>query len=339
MPRASEAVRGPNMAQVAQRAGVSAQTVSRVLRGLENVQPATRKKVEAAVQALGYRVNGAARALSSGRTQMLGLIEVPSVNYSSAAIGYGVELAAREAGYSVTISATTSSHPQDVASAFARLEEQGVDGVILAIPTRSSTGDLGSFAVRIPTVPLDGSLEHGAQVVAVDQHKIGRLATEHLLDLGHPSVWHVSGQRGWVDADAREAGWLEVLAERGIEAPPVLQGDWSPRSGERAGELLARMPEVSAVFVASDEMAFGVMSALNSRGRRVPEDVSVVGVGDIALAAYATPPLTTVAQSYEALGARAVRHLLARLEGAEDESVGESIVPELLVRSSTHPWS
>lgn len=336
--------RGPNMADVAQRAGVSAQTVSRVLRGHPNVQDDTRRRVMNVVQELGYRVNGAARALASGKTRTLGLVEIPSVNYSSAAIGHGVERAARDAGYAVTISTTISPAPQDVASAFARLEVQGVDGVILAIPLQSSTVDLGGFAERLPTVSIDGSLVAGVQVVAVDQTRVGRLATEHLLDLGHTNVWHVSGQLGWVDADARERGWREALAERGLEAPPVIRGDWSPRSGELAGELLARIPDASAVFVASDEMAFGVMAALSSRGRRIPDDVSVVGVDDIALAAYAQPPLTTVAQSYQALGERAVQHLLARIRGDEAVGAGESIAPELLVRRSTaapnsEPWS
>jgi DNA-binding LacI/PurR family transcriptional regulator len=326
--------RGPSMATVAAQAGVSAQTVSRVLRGHPNVTAETQQRVMTAVEELGYRLNGAARALSSGRTGTIGVIEVPTANWSSAAVGHGLELAAREAGYDVTISATVSAQPEDVEAAFARLEVQGVDGVVLAVPTRSSTTGLAPFTRRIPTVSIDGSLEQGAQVVSVDQVGIGRMATEYLLDLGHPTVWHVTGEQGWVDADAREAGWQEVLRERGLEVPPALRGDWSPESGEQAGEFLARMPEVSAVFVASDEMAFGVIAALVRHGRNVPGDVSVVGVDDIPLARYAQPPLTTVAQSYKALGARAVRHLIARLDGEEDVTVGESIVPELVVRGS-----
>lgn len=328
--------RGPSMSTVAVRAGVSAQTVSRVLRGQPNVTAETRLRVMNAVEELGYRVNGAARALSSGRTGTIGVIEVPTANWSSAAIGHGLELAAREAGYDVTISATISAQPEDLEAAFARLEVQGVDGVVLAVPTTSSTTGLAPFTRRIPTVSIDGAVEEGAQVVSVDQRRVGRLATEHLLDLGHPTVWHVTGERGWVDSEAREAGWREVLEERGLEVPPALRGDWSPESGAQAGEFLARMPEVSAVFVASDEMAFGVISALIKHGRSVPRDVSVVGVDDIPLARYAQPALTTVAQSYKALGARAVRHLVARLAGDEDVTTNESIVPELVVRASTN---
>jgi DNA-binding LacI/PurR family transcriptional regulator len=182
----------------------------------------------------------------------------------------------------------------------------------------------------IPTVTVDGSRTTGARVLGIDQHEAGRTATQHLLDAGHRQVWHVAGPDEWIEARQRRQGWQECLAAAGIDAPPALEGDWSPESGYRQGQILAMIPEVTAVFVASDEMAFGVIKALRERGRSVPQDVSIVSVDDIELAAYCHPPLTTVRQDFYRSGAAAVALLL----GTDED--GETLTPAtLIVREST----
>jgi len=327
-------VRQPSMADVARTAGVSAQTVSRALRGSPNVNPETKRRVLAAVEQLGYRFNNAARVLSSGRSHTLGLVLLHSGGYySRSAVTAGVEAAAGEAGYAVSIAAIAELDAALMERSLSKLADQGVDGIVIAVPLISVTQKMEDITRDIPTVTLDGSRTSGARVLGIDQQQAGRVATQHLLDLGHRQVWHLAGPDEWIEARQRRQGWQECLAAAGIEAPPPLEGDWSPDSGYRQGQIIAMIPEVTAVFVASDEMAFGVVRALGERGRSVPGDVSIVSVDDIALAAYCTPPLTTVRQDFYRSGAAAVRLLL---DGTED--AGGHVEPATLsVRASTAP--
>jgi DNA-binding LacI/PurR family transcriptional regulator len=323
----------PSMADVARAAGVSAQTVSRVFRDSPNVSPETRRRVLAAVEQLGYRFNNAARMLSSGRSHTIGLVLLQSGGYySRSAVTAGVEHAAGEAGYGVSIATIAALDTGLMERSLSKLADQGVDGIVIAVPLIFATQKMEDITRDIPTVTLDGSRTSDARVLGIDQQEAGRVATQHLLDLGHRQVWHVSGPDEWIEARQRRQGWQACLEAAGIEAPPPLEGDWSPESGHRQGQIIAMIPDVTAVFVASDEMAFGVIRALGERGRSVPEDVSIVSVDDIALAAYCSPPLTTVRQDFYRFGAAAVTLLL---DGAGS---GDSVVPATLsVRASTAP--
>jgi DNA-binding LacI/PurR family transcriptional regulator len=323
----------PNMADVARAAGVSAQTVSRALRDSPNVSPETRRRVLAAVDQLSYRFNNAARMLSSGRSHTIGLVLLQSGGYySRSAVTAGVESAAREAGYAVSITTIAALDTGLMERSLSKLADQGVDGIVIAVPLIFTTQKMEDITRDIPTVTLDGSRTAGAQVLGIDQQEAGRVATQHLLNLGHRQVWHISGPEEWIEARQRRQGWQECLAAAGIEAPPPLEGDWSPDSGYQLGQVIAMIPDATAVFVASDEMAFGVISAMGARGRSVPDDVSIVSVDDIALAAYCSPPLTTVRQDFYRCGAQAVALLL---DGAH---AGDSIIPVMLsIRASTAP--
>jgi DNA-binding LacI/PurR family transcriptional regulator len=324
------------MRDVAAAAGVSAQTVSRVLSDHPNVQEATRRRVLAAVEELGYRRNNTARALVTGRSKTIGVLTLATNNYSRSSLALGVELGAREAGYTVN-SVTSSLSVQALTDAVSRLLLQGVDGLIIATPLREAAAKVRQLTARIPTVTTDASAGGGDGLVGVDQDLAAVLATRHLLDLGHKTVWHVAGPVEWSVAASRLESWRRTLTEAGREVPPELHGDWSPESGYRNGLILGRMPEVTAILVASDEMAFGVIRALSELGRRIPEDVSVVGIDDIDLAAYANPPLTTIRQSFEDTGRRAVLHLIAQIENPDLGDYPELVAPTLVVRSSTAP--
>lgn len=326
--------RQPRMADVARIAGVSAQTVSRALRGSPNVAPETSRRVRAAVEQVGYRFNSAARALASGRSRTIGLVLLAAGGYySRSAVTAGVESAADEAGYAVSIATISRLDAGLMERALSRLADQGVDGFVIAVPLVSVTRKIEDITRDIPTVTLDGSRTEGARTLGIDQREAGRMATRHLLDLGHRQIWHVSGPDEWIEARLRRQGWEECLEAAGIEAPPPLEGDWSPDSGYRQGKIIAMIPEATAVFVASDEMAFGVIRALSERGLSVPDDVSVVSVDDIALAAYCSPPLTAVRQDFHGCGAAAVT-LLLRGDAYVDESVRSTA---LSVRASTAP--
>lgn len=327
--------RPPGMTDVARVAGVSAQTVSRVLSGHPNVQDGTRAKVVAAVEQLGYRRNNAARMLSSGRSRTIGVVTLQTTFYSRAAVTSGIENAAQAAGYAVSTATTTSLDTSAIERALARLGDQGVEGVILSVPLIHSSERIEQLTRSTPTITIDGSRTDATGVVAVDQGLAARLATQHLLDLGHETVWHVAGPGQWLEAASRSDGWRATLEAAGRPVPPPLEGDWSPASGYRNGLVLGRIPDVTAVFVASDEMAFGLIRALHELGRRVPEDISVVGVDDIELAEYCTPPLTTVAQPFSHMGALAVAQLLRHIADPDAMTVPASVKPELVVRAST----
>ncbi|MFP1625543.1 LacI family DNA-binding transcriptional regulator [Streptomyces sp. 5K101] len=327
--------RPPGMADVARLAGVSAQTVSRVLSGHPNVRERTRAKVLAAVDQLGYRMNSAAQILSSGRSRTIGVVTLQTTFYSRLTLTFGIESAARAAGYAVSTASTASLDTSAVEGALSRLADQRVEGIILAIPLIHVSPRIEQLTGSLPSVTIDGSRTEASEVVAVDQSQAARLATRHLLDLGHETIWHIAGPGEWLDAASRLRGWRETLEAEGRTVPPALKGDWSPSSGYRNGLILGRIPEVTAVFVASDEMAFGVIRALHELGRRVPEEISVVGVDDIALAEYCSPSLTTVAQPFAEMGALAVGHLLRQIDDPEAAREPASVEPKLIVRTST----
>ncbi len=329
-------LRAPTMADVASVAGVSPQTVSRVLRGHPNVSDVTRLQVEEAVERTGYRRTGLARALVTGRSMTLGILTHESDQYAPAAIMLGVNRAARERGYFVSAAGTTSVSPAAITDGVEHLRDQGVDGLIVAVPIWDELA-LGRVTNGLPTAVIDGSSSAEDDVVALDQEQSGRLATQHLLDLGHETVWHLAGPASWRDASGRTTGWESALREAGRSVPPILHGDWTAESGYRNGLIVARMPDATAVFTSSDEMAFGLLRALAEQGRRVPEDVSVVSMDDIPLAQFAHPPLTTIRQPFEQMGRIAVEHVLAAIDDPSVERTRVTVAPELVIRSSTAP--
>lgn len=325
--------RAPSMADVAAAAGVSTQTVSRVMRDHPYVTADKRARVLDAVEALGYRMNAAAKALSSGRTRIIGVVSMSTDSYAGAMTQASIERAAGSLGYAVVGAQISDVDPTAISAALDRLEHLGSEGIILAVPLRATDRRIDAVTARLPAVTIGGSPAPLATSITVNQREVARIATAHLLGLGHGTVWHVSGPDDWVDSIERTAGWVQALQDAGREVPPVVHGDWSPESGYQAG--LALPEEVRAVFVASDEMAFGLVRGLHESGRRVPHDVSVVSVDDVPLAAYCTPALTTVAQPFADLGRAAVDSVIARIENRADPSIDLSIESRLVVRAST----
>lgn len=331
------ATRLPAMSDVALLAKVSAQTVSRVLAAHPHVSSQTRARVLAAVEQLGYRPNGAARALATGRTRTLGVFTLETNSYSRATVHHGIEVAAREAGYFVSTASAPELSPRSAVKAISWLIDQRVDGFIVAVPLADVHQSIDELIGNLPCLVIDSSRHPTADIVGVDQYRAGRLATEHLLGLGHDTVWHLAGPANWSDSTLRTEGWRDALRDAGRSIPPIVYGDWTAESGHRNGLVLGRAPEVSAVFVACDDMAFGFLRAMSELGRRVPQDVAVVGMDDIDLAAYCTPPLTTVRQQFADVGRLAVEQLIARITGPKSEQATELIEPELIVRGSSVP--
>jgi DNA-binding LacI/PurR family transcriptional regulator len=323
------------MADVARLAGVSQQTVSRVLNDSPHVREDTRERVLEAVRKLGYRPNPLARALVTGRTRTLGVVSFDTTLHGPASTLLGIERAAHAAGYFVSIAGIGSLDSTSVAGAIEHLSEQAVDGILVIAPQDSAAQALGHLRTDVPVVATEAGALDGVPLVGVDQVEGARAATQHLLDLGHRTVWHVSGPLDWYEARDRIDGWRATLDAAGAPQPGVLAGDWSARSGYELGLGLAREPDVTAVFAANDQMALGVVRALHERKLRIPADISVVGFDDIPEAAYFTPPLTTVRQDFNEVGRRALLTLLDQLEPGGHSGTRETIAPELIVRAST----
>jgi DNA-binding LacI/PurR family transcriptional regulator len=325
--------RGPSMAQVAHLAGVSSQTVSRVANGLTNVDTATRDRVLTAMEELGYRPNSAARALKTGRFQSIGVIMTTLSTYGNMRTLDAIATASAQAGYSITLMPIAVPTQGEMAVAFTRLSEQAVDGIAIIIEAHTLDNSDIILPPGLPAVILDSDAGDRYTVVDADQAEGARLATQHLLDLGHRTVFHVAGPESSFSAARRLASWRSTLERVGAPLLAPAFGDWTVESGYRVGLALA--DDVTAVFAANDQMALGVMRALHERGLSIPGDVSVVGFDDMAEAEAFWPPLTTVHQDFAEVGRRSIEMLLHEIEDST-RGVGTSIVPtRLVVRQST----
>jgi DNA-binding LacI/PurR family transcriptional regulator len=328
--------RQPSLADVAGLAGVSHMTVSRVINQTGPVKAETRARVLAAIQELNYRPNSAARTLATGRSRTLGVVALDSTLHGPASTLLGVEIAAREAGYALSITSISDPEHASISGAVEILRAQAVGGIVVIAPHLGTSRALEFAPHDVPLVVVNGAESVPFPVVSVDQFDGARRAVEHLLALGHPSVWHVAGPLDWVEADERVRGWRETLRRHGAPERPVLRGDWSPRSGYEAGKALAAETGVDAVFVANDQMALGLLRAFAEEGIEVPRDVHVVGFDDVPEAAYFSPPLTTVRQDFAEVGRRTFELLREQMEGRTG-APRLMVTPELVVRESTGP--
>ncbi|MEV6300207.1 LacI family DNA-binding transcriptional regulator [Actinoplanes sp. NPDC051861] len=337
-PRAAKE-RGTVMRDVAKLAGVSHQTVSRVLNEHPNVRAETRERVLAAMRSLNYRRNLAARTLATRESHTLGIIGFETTLFGPESMLYGIESAARAAGYLVSVATVRELAHRLVLEAVDRLAQHDVDGIIAIAPKPSVITALTHAPAGLACVAVGGAGSGGDPfpTVRVDNTAGARLATRHLLDLGHATVHHVAGPPDWPESQARVDGWRETLYAAGAVVPPVTAGWWDAAAGYEQGLRLAADPFVTAIFCANDRIALGVLRALHEAGRRVPEDVSVVGYDDMPDSGYFIPPLSTVHQDFGELGRRALAVLLRHMGRPSDDAPPEAVLvaPRLIPRSST----
>ncbi len=325
--------RGPSMHDVAARAGVSHQTVSRVLNEFPGIRPETRERVLAAIEELGYRRNLAARALVTGRTQTIGMIgpQIPDIGPLSTL--HAIERSARTVGLH-TLMTSADANPDSVAAAVEFLVGRGVDGIALVAQQQSIADGVNALRLDTPVIHLLTGGEPRGEAASIDQRAGARLALEHLTELGHTRIQHITGPPTYTEAQLRRDEYLNVVSEKHLARLDVLVGDWTADSGYTAG--LRIDPTATAVFCANDQMAFGAIHALADAGRSVPGDVSVVGYDDTSEARHSLPPLTTVRQDFAAVGRLAVDLIVARLAGS-DTSDTRQITPELVIRDTVAP--
>nr|WP_217485248.1 LacI family DNA-binding transcriptional regulator [Plantibacter sp. MCCC 1A11337] len=330
--RVAEPSRHATIFDVARLAGVSHQTVSRVLNDLPNVRPATKARVDEAIKQLRYVPSPAARTLVTKRSRTIGLIATGGTEFGPSSSVLHFNAAARDARWSVFTANMVDSDPGSARAAVEGFLRQNVEGIAVISAREGVTDIVAGMELSVPLVALHATPRAGMVTVGVDQYAGARAATAHLIALGHRRIGHLGGPPDAIDARERERGWRDELASAGLVAQVVGTGDWTPTSGYSLGRQLD--DEVTAVFAANDQMALGLMHALTERGLRVPLDFSVVGFDDIPEAEHLSPPLTTVRQDFEQVGRTLLATLLDHVNGEPPGAVPPS-VPELILRDST----
>jgi DNA-binding LacI/PurR family transcriptional regulator len=327
--------RPPSLKDVAREAGVSYQTVSRVINDGPRVSIATRDRVLAAIAELGYRRNEAARALVTSRSRTIGVIADASPRYGPVSTLAAVESAARNAGYTALVATMSNPSGELLADTFRDFHERGVEGIVVIAPRVSMAHVAEETSADIPVVMLapGETSQPGITVFYEDQELGARLAVRHLVHLGHQDIAHLAGSQEWLDGQVRLRGWQAELSAHDLEAGTVRYGDWSGESAYRIGQEMAAEGLPTSIFIASDLMALGFLRALHQAGVCVPGDISVVGFDDNEFASQVYPPLTTVRQSFATVGTRCMEILLGLIEGHDPDTT--PAIPQLIVRRST----
>ena len=335
---------------IAANAGVSTQTVSRVLNNHPDVSAETLERVKKVIKETGYSPNILARSLIRGRSHMLGVVAYGLKYYGPSRMITGIESRAAELGYSMFLQLIHDPETDDVEFQINSLLAHQVDGIIWAIPeignNRAWVHTLKQN-INVPLVFVSGMDKPTSLfTVGVDNHAIGKVASQHLIDGGATCVGIITGPLNWWEAQQRQQGWRDVLRINGMDDKEqlVAVGDWNAKSGELAYyQLLEQEPQIDSIFASNDQMACGVLHAAHRQGRRIPEDLSIVGVDNISEAAHFWPPLTTVRQGLQEAGVLAVNHIDQLIQQTnETQSEPEATVPsiallqpELIIRESS----
>ncbi|MCX6502033.1 MAG: LacI family DNA-binding transcriptional regulator [Microbacterium sp.] len=327
--------RRPSIRDVARLAGVSHQTVSRVMNNHPSIRPGTRDRVQQVMTELQYRPNRAARALVTSRSQTIGILSSSSTEYGPASSIAAIEAAARSRGYWVSTANIEPREPESITDGIAHLMAQSVEGLVVIAPQVRVFRVLAAQHLDIPYVTLQSTGLDEQHALSVDQSAGARLATRHLISLGHRDIYHLAGPQDWIEAEARMRGFLEEMGANDIPTTAPILGDWTAEFGYYAGREMLRVPDFTAVFSSNDQMALGLMHAIRDEGLDVPRDISIVGFDDIPESAHFWPPLTTIRQDFPELGRRCVELLLGPEDGMEP--LAGAILPELIVRGSTGP--
>lgn len=324
-----------SMQDVAREAGVSPQTVSRVANDSDAVRPETRIRVEAAMEKLGYRPNYAARALKHGKFQDIGVVMYNMSSFGNARILSGITNAAMENGYSVTIQTMDHGMERTLKAAIERMKQQPVDGVIVVLEERIT--DFAGFKPPrdLPVVLISEGAADYCPTIDADQYGCSTAIVDYLMSKGHRTVYHITGPSNSRAAESRARGWREALEQLGAQVPPIYIGDWCADSGYQAALALAHDPNCTAIYAANDQMAYGAILGLQAAGKRVPEDVSVVGVDDSLVDMVPRLNLTTMRMKFDNIGAAAFSMVRRQCEGEHVPAGVKTVIPcELVERGS-----
>ena len=330
----TEKIRKPNIYDVAKIAGVSHQTVSRVINNADYIKDDTRSKVQSAMQELGYVPNAAARALVTSKSKIVGILVSDIVYHGPAGMMHAMEKEARRGGF-FAISASVDPLDNDsIAQGIEHLRRLGIEGLVVITPQSDSVQAVERLVKDIPVVFIDSPNNSKELSAELDNYEGAKRATEHLISLGHKNIVHVAGPSGWFDSAPRVSGFEDAMKTAKLQ-PKVIPGDWTVPTGYEIGKNLELdKSKVTAIFAANDQLALGLMRALRQRGYSVPDRVSVIGFDDVPEAAYYEPPLTTMRPDFAELGRVAMEMMLGSIN-REATMRADTLVPELIVREST----
>ena len=322
-----------SMADVAKKAGVSQQTVSRVVNDQPKVSEKTRQRVQKTMEELGFRPNFAGRSLRSGKYHSVGLCLYNITEYGNLSTLDGILSAAREHGYAITMIEMGDDAPISLASASRQMLELPIDGMIISMSIKANDFKEFKPSSELNTVLLTMYKHPHCTTVDSDQYGCSKLVMDHLFSHGHRNIRFVAGPEYSVDSIFRERGWRDELASQGLEAVQPLHGDWTANSGYEIGERLAKDEDATAIYVANDQMAMGVIAALRNAGRKVPADVSVVGVDDSLEEMVPHTELTTIRFNLIERGRSAFEHAILRPD--PDDEVCHIRIPGKLIERAT----
>ncbi len=325
------------MIDVARHAGVSHQTVSRVLNHPEAVRADTRERVDRAMRELGYRRNAQARALKTRRGGLIGVVSQGETDFGPTRMTLAIEEAAREHGFATALSVIRDARPETVAHTLEFFLGHGIEAIVVITPVPTIAEAAKQLSKKIPVVIVTSGLwpANNMNVAGIDQELGARRAVDHLIEQGHQRIAHIAGPSDWYDARGRIIGWRQALAVADMTAPEMVEAEgWTAEHGYVAAQTLLLNDEPpDALFAGNDFIALGAIKALKEHGLTVPQDISVVGYDDVDAAGYFSPPLTTVSQPFEEAGRAALELLLTDSRGLMQ--VPQFIGPELVIRGST----
>lgn len=329
-----------SMQDVAREAGVSSQTVSRVANGSAAVRPETRRRVEAAMERLGYRPNYAARSLKHGKFNNIGVVLSNMTSFGDARILNGITEAANASGYAVTLQTMNEGRQYTLEHAVNQMRQMPVDGVIVILEKQAPDFDDFRPSPELPVVLISEDPANHCPTVDADQYGCSTAIVEYLLSKGHQTVYHITGPTSSRAAASRAQGWQDALKQFGKRVPPTYIGDWEADSGYQAGLALAHEADCTAVYAANDQMAYGAIQGLEAAGKRVPDDVSVIGVDDSLIGMVPRLNLTTMRMKFHQIGYKAFDMVKAQCDGRHVPSGVKHVVPaELVVRESVRDLS
>ena len=330
----AEKVRKPNIYDVAKMAGVSHQTVSRVINNADYIKDDTRSKVQSAMEDLGYVPNAAARALVTSKSKIIGILVSDIVYNGPAGMMHAMEKEARKGGFFAISASVDPIESSSIAQGIEHLRRLGIEGLVVITPQSDSVQAVERLVTDIPVVFIDSPHNSKELSAELDNYSGAKLATEHLISLGHKEIVHVTGPREWFDSAPRVAGYQDAMKNAKLE-PQVVDGDWTVPTGYEIGRNLdLDSSKVTAIFAANDHLALGLMRALRQRGYAIPERVSIIGFDDVPEAAYYEPPLTTMRPDFAELGRVAMEMMLGHIN-REETLTADTLVPELIAREST----
>jgi DNA-binding LacI/PurR family transcriptional regulator len=341
----SDKSRRVTIKDVAQAAGVSTQTVSRVINKFCYVSPETRQRVEAVVDQLGYRPSTLARSLSQQRSYTLGIVTFGLKHIGPSRTLNGIADKADELGYMLLMKELEHLDTNRIEDVIDSLLARQVDGIIWVAPEIDDSHtwvDERMEMFPVPVLFLAMRARKGIPSVTIDNYQGAVMAVQHLLDCGRKKIGHISGPRGWWEAKERKRGWSKTLEAAGVDASEqrCAEGNWSSASGERAFiQLMGSYPDMDAVFAANDQMALSVLREASRQGIKIPEQLAVVGFDNIAESAFFYPSLTTISQDLQLLGEQAVQNIVEMIQARQGNQpvIAQSrlIQPTLIVRESS----